>query len=115
MRANVRTKPSGTATLSKLKARLDDLEDAFALMQAQRNGPSADAWPDALVQRMLASESLLRLWREHRGLTLESLSQQTGVAKGYLSEIESGKKPGSVATLKKCAEVLLIDLDDLVS
>ncbi|RVQ06666.1 helix-turn-helix domain-containing protein, partial [Sinorhizobium meliloti] len=31
----------------------------------------------------------------------------------YLSEIESGKKDGSLSTMKKIAEALSVDLDDL--
>ncbi len=95
--------------------KLEDIQDELTILRAQsRKGASADAWTDDLAGRMLAGESLLRLWREHRKLSLDQLSRTTGIAKGYLSEIESGKKPGSVASLKKCAKALQIDLDDLV-
>ncbi|HUY67766.1 MAG TPA: helix-turn-helix transcriptional regulator [Alphaproteobacteria bacterium] len=106
--------PISRAEYRALVDRLEDLEDAFDLMQLKAKGPSEDAWPAALVDRMLAGESKLRLWREHRGLTLAQLGKKTGIAKGYLSEVENGKKPGSVAAFKKCARVLRVDLDDLV-
>ena len=108
------SRPITRAEYNALISRLEDVEDSLDLLRAQENGASADAWPDALVERMLEGEHPLRLWREHRGLTLDALSRATGVATGYLSEIESGKKPGSAVTLKKCAVVLDVDMDDLV-
>jgi transcriptional regulator with XRE-family HTH domain len=33
---------------------------------------------------------------------------------GFVSEIESGQKPGTAATLKKIAQVLNIKIDDLI-
>lgn len=102
------------AEYNALLSRLEDLEDALDLLRAQDKGASEDAWPDALVERLLKGEHPLRLWREHRGLTLDALSRAAGVAAGYLSEIEAGKKPGSVASLRKCAIALGVDLDDLV-
>ena len=106
--------PITRAEYEALLERLEDLEDSLDLLRAQERGTVVDAWPEALVNRMLEGEHPLRLWREHRGMTIDVLSRATKVAAGYLSEIESGKKPGSVATLKKCATVLGIDLDDLV-
>ena len=109
------SRPITRSEYNALLARMEDLEDSLDILRAQETGQSADAWPDALVKRMLAGEHPLRLWREHRGLTLDALSRAAGIAAGYLSEIETGKKPGSAASLKKCAVVLKINLDDLVS
>jgi transcriptional regulator with XRE-family HTH domain len=36
------------------------------------------------------------------------------VAYGYLSELESGKKAGSIETLRRIAEALRLDIDDLL-
>jgi transcriptional regulator with XRE-family HTH domain len=35
-------------------------------------------------------------------------------AAGYLSEIESGKKPGSVATYRALAKTLAVSMEELV-
>lgn len=102
------------AEFNALMARLEDVEDALTILCAQAGGMSRDAMPAALVARMLKGEHPLRLWREQRGMTLAQLSKATKVAAGYLNEIENGKKPGSAATLKKCAAALQVDLDDLV-
>lgn len=68
----------------------------------------------ALVECMLDGEHPLRLWREQRGLTLSALAAQAGVGPSYLSEIESGRKPGSIAAFRKLAEALDLSVDDLV-
>ncbi len=69
--------------------------------------------PLEVVDRLLAGENPIRVWREFRGLTVSALAERTGVAKGYLSEIETGKKSGSLNTLRAVATVLDVDLDDI--
>jgi DNA-binding XRE family transcriptional regulator len=61
-----------------------------------------------------AGKSLVPVWREYREMTQTALAEASGVNRVYLSEIESGKKPGSVEALKRIAEALRIGLDDLV-
>ncbi len=97
-----------------MRERMEEMEDRFEILQMQAKGPSDDAWPDALVKRLLDGEAPLKLWREFRKINLSQLSDLTGIAKGYLSEIENGKKPGSASTLKACAKALRVDMDDLV-
>ncbi len=98
-----------------LRARLEDLADAARVREGEaRGGPSPDALPAELVNRLMEGEHPLRIWREHRGLTLAALAERAGVPDGYISEIETGKKPGSIRTLKALAHALDVDLDDLV-
>jgi DNA-binding XRE family transcriptional regulator len=67
-----------------------------------------------LTEAARAGKSLVPVWREYRELTQTALAEASGVNRVYLSEIESGKKPGSVEALKRIADVLQIGLDDLV-
>jgi ribosome-binding protein aMBF1 (putative translation factor) len=113
-----------TMTRAEYEALVEAAEDAEdrAHLAAQEKGERllgteavrADALPVELVERMLDGESPVRIWREHRGLTLGDLADRAGIAPSYVSEIETGRKPGSVAALTKLAGVLGIDLDDLV-
>jgi ribosome-binding protein aMBF1 (putative translation factor) len=73
-----------------------------------------DHLPGELVKRMLAGERPVRLWREQRGLKLGQLADRARIAPSYLSEIESGRKPGSVAALGKLARALGLSIEDLV-
>ncbi len=53
-------------------------------------------------------------FRSHSGITLHELSEITGVAASYLSEIERGLKPGSAATLIRIAQAPGTTIDALV-
>jgi len=70
--------------------------------------------PAAAVQRMLEGENPIRVWRELRGLRAAEVAKECGVSAAYFSEIETGKKEGSVTVLKKIAEALNVKVDDLI-
>ncbi|MBR0663264.1 helix-turn-helix domain-containing protein [Roseomonas hellenica] len=93
---------------------------AFAAFDADvaRRGLDAvldEALPIDAVERIADGESPLRVWREHRGLTASALAAASGVAVSYISEIETGKKPGSAATLAKLAKALRTSVDVLIA
>jgi len=69
--------------------------------------------PDELMRRELAGESPIKLWREHRGLTQQELANRSGISKPYLSQIETGKRQGTVETLSALARSLDVPLDVL--
>src|ERR1700737_4842397 len=64
------------------------------------------------VDRLIARENPVRVWREHRGYSLRQLGERAGIGIGYLSQIENGERKGTVDTLKKIAAALDVDLDD---
>lgn len=66
-----------------------------------------------VVKRELEGASPLLAWREYRGLTQHQLAAASGVTRVLISQIETSKRTGSVATLKKLAEALGCALDDL--
>ena len=88
------------------------IEDAEATAAYYRT-LGRETVPHELVRRLLAGESPVRVWREHRGLSLRQLTERAGIGVGYLSQIENGARKGTVATLKKIATALDVDLDDL--
>ena len=75
----------------------------------------ADYLPGALVDRLLAGESPVRVWREHRGMTSRRVATEAGVSVSDLSEIETGRKPGSPTALRAVAQVLRVPMADLVT
>ena len=70
--------------------------------------------PSAYVYRMLDGENRIAVWREYRGLTAKALAEAAGITQAYLSQIESGKRDGTIGTMKKIAEALKLTIDDLV-
>jgi transcriptional regulator with XRE-family HTH domain len=59
--------------------------------------------------------ALLRAVRRQRGLTLESLAEQTGLTKSYLSKIERRQSTPSIAVALKVARALDVDVAQLFS
>jgi DNA-binding XRE family transcriptional regulator len=70
--------------------------------------------PDEIIRRELAGESSIKLWREHRGLTQQELADRAGISKPYLSQIETGKRQGTVDTLAALARALDVPFDVLI-
>jgi transcriptional regulator with XRE-family HTH domain len=70
--------------------------------------------PSAIVDAILDGQNRVRVWREHRGLTAAALAKQAGIASAYLSQIETGKREGTVEADRKLASALGITLDDLI-
>lgn len=70
--------------------------------------------PADIVRRLVDGENKVKVWRNHRGMSGRDLAVAAGVSPPFISEIESGKKEGSVSVMKKIAEALRVDLDDLV-
>jgi DNA-binding XRE family transcriptional regulator len=96
-----------------------DAEDAAdsAAVEAFRRRLAAgeeELIPAEMVMRMVAGESPVRVWREHRGLTMAALADRAGIAQPYLSQIETDKRDGTAQTMKKLAEALDVTVDDLI-
>ena len=69
----------------------------------------------AEVNRMLDDGvSAVTIWREREGLTQRELATAAAISQSYLAEIESGKKPGSLAAMAAIAKVLRIPIEHLV-
>jgi DNA-binding XRE family transcriptional regulator len=91
-------------------------EDVAAYDEAKRRlvAGEEESVPSAVVARILAGENLVRVWREHRGLTVSALAERAGIAQPYLSQIETGKREGTLQTMKKIADALKLTVDDLI-
>ncbi|MCW6506655.1 helix-turn-helix domain-containing protein [Lichenifustis flavocetrariae] len=104
------------AEFDRIVELLEDAQDAAAADNISRKLLSGEEelLPAAFVDRALADESLVRLWREHRHLTEEMLAGQADIPVQTLYEIEQGTRESSVAVLKAIAVALQVGLDDLV-
>ena len=89
----------------------EDLEDTLAAIEAD-DGVRV---PHEVALAIINGGRPIRAYREYRGLTLQELSNRTGLAISYISEIERGRKSGSVSALARIATALGTTLDVLVS
>jgi DNA-binding XRE family transcriptional regulator len=96
----------------------EDAADALALAEVRAREAAGDAEyvPIQLAERIfVGGEHPVRVWREHRGLTLATLGRESGIAPSYVSEIEHGKKRGSVRALAALAKALRVNIEDLLA
>jgi len=105
--------------VAELEHRLEAAEtenDALALRLAiiEDAVTGGERVPVAIVEQLSSGEAPVRVWREYRGLSLRALAKEAGLSPALLSEIENGKKEGSLKTLAALARALRVNFDDLV-
>lgn len=104
------------AEYRRLCAAEEDLSDIHAALavQARIDAGTEELVPESVACRLMDGEPPLRVWREYRGLTQAALSRAAGVSRVQIVEIEAGRRTGSVLTLRRLADALRLDLDDVV-
>jgi ribosome-binding protein aMBF1 (putative translation factor) len=70
--------------------------------------------PKEFVDRLAKGENAVRVLREWRGVTQMYLSLKTNLSQGYISDIENGRRTGTLAALRRIADALKVPLDLLV-
>lgn len=89
---------------------LEDAADAEAL----RLGRADEPIPMSMADR-LRRDNPVRVWREHRGMTATEPAAAADISNSQLSAIENGESSGSVAALRRMANILQVTVDDLLS
>lgn len=112
------TTPNGETLVVLPLAEYEDLLDKADIAAADKvraniAAGSDEFVPSEIVNRLIAGENPVKVWRSHRGMTAKDLAAQAGLSAPYVSEIEGGKKEGSLSAMKRIAEALGVDLDDL--
>ena len=105
-----------TVTLTRkeydaLVNRNDELEDKLAALDAD----DGSRVPHEVALAIIRGKSPVFAFRNHLGITLRELSERTGIAASYLSEIERGHKPGSASALARIAGALGTKIDALMN
>lgn len=73
-----------------------------------------EMFPAEAIERQLKGESPVKVCRDYRGLTQAQLAKKTGLSPMYVSQIETGRRQGSLIALRVIAEALAVDLGDLL-
>lgn len=105
--------------VAELTHRLEEAEDendalTLRLAVIEDTVTGAEHVPVEIVERLSSGAAPVRVWRKHRGLSLRALAERAAISPALLSEIETGKKDGSLKTLAALARALGVDIDDLV-
>jgi DNA-binding XRE family transcriptional regulator len=99
----------------RLRAAAEDLADlqSYDRAKAALVGGGDELIPSDYANRLLDGENPLRVYRDLRGMTQATLAARAGVNRVTVAEIETGRKQGSVASLRALAGALDVTLDDL--
>lgn len=100
----------------RLRKAAEELSEvrAFDRAKAALEAGDDELVPAEYVNRILAGESPLRVFRDFRGFTQQGLAEAAKVNRVQIADIEAGRSTGSVATVKKLAEALGLSVDELV-
>ncbi len=107
---------AAAARAERLEAIDEDRADATQARRGlERVAAGEDEFvPFTLAERILDGEHPVRVWREYRGLTGAKLAKRAGATQSYISNIETGKRQGSLQTMMAIARALGVDVEDLV-
>lgn len=79
-----------------------------------KKGNGDDTLPDEILQKLAVGEqSAIKIIRKYRGMTQDDLANACGLSRPYLTELETGRKDGSIKSLKAIAGALGVPLERL--
>lgn len=93
------------ALWERVREAVEDAEDGAAFDRAAA-ADDGSRFPAAVMRAELDGTHPVRAWREFRQLTIQALADAAGLSGPYVSQIECGKRTGTVTTLKKLALAL---------
>lgn len=103
------------ALLAKAAEAAEDEGTARLVARARREiAADTPLLPKHVVDRLAKGGNPVRVLREWRDVTQLYLSFKTGLSQGYLSDVETGRRKGTAAALRRIADVLKVPLDLLV-
>jgi len=59
-------------------------------------------------------DSPVKILRKYRGMTQSELARRASISRPYLTEIETGKKEGSIRAIKALADALDVNISVLI-
>lgn len=93
----------------------EDAEDIMAANKAMAELKSGadETIPAEMVYRLCDGANPVAEWRKHRGMTQAALAGVAEVSQAAIAAIEKGKRTPSVSLLRKLADALGVDMDNL--
>jgi len=95
----------------KLISSLEDFKDIQEVKEHVQN--QSETFPMDVVLALSKGENPIKVYRKYRGLSQVTLAKKINVSKQYISQLESGKRDGTVPVLKAISKTLGIDLEDI--
>lgn len=94
----------------------EDIEDIISIKLSQERIKKGEdeVIPWEISKRICTDESLVKIWREYRGLTPKELNKQTGISLSVISKLENNKQELDIVKLKALSKALCVEYDDLL-
>ncbi len=100
------------ALVAKAAEADEDAGTARLVARARKEiAAGAPLLPKDVADRMANGENAVRVLREWRDMTQVHLSFKTNISQSHISDIESGRRTGTSATLRTIATALKVPLD----
>lgn len=90
-----------------------EVSEDVAVYRAAKAMAQEEVVPAEVVNRILDGESALTVWRERRRMAQAALARAAGLSTAYVSQIEAGKRVGTVTALRGMGKALKVGLDGL--
>ena len=85
------------------------------LVNNQSEPDESDVWfPHEVVGANIRGDSLIKAWREYRGMTQEELATKVGIKQPALARLEKTDANPRTSTLKKLADAMDITVEQLI-
>lgn len=97
----------------RLAAHAQVLVDDTAVERGRYRDASIRA-PQEVIDAESAGVHPVKAWREYRTLTQEQLAASAGISKPFLSQIENGKRRGTITVLSALSQALSVPVDALM-
>ncbi|MBV9136134.1 MAG: helix-turn-helix transcriptional regulator [Hyphomicrobiales bacterium] len=96
---------------------LEDAADAtrHAAAIAKLKRGESETLTSKEMKALLAAPKPLAFWRRKRGLTQAALAKRGGISQSYLASLETGRRQGDPALIKRLAQALSLRMEDLVA
>lgn len=103
------------AEFERLVDLAEDKVDVSAAVAAERRRDAGEEYvPFDLINRIIAGENALKVWRKHRGLTQVALAKKAGISHGFVAFLEKDKRNAGLETWQSLAKALAVDLIDIL-
>lgn len=95
---------------NKIQSQLEELEDIKSYI-TEKNNPGETIPIELVEELVMRNDSKISIMRKYRGYSVKELSKLADITDSYLSQIESGKRKGTIDIYKKLGKILDIDLE----
>ena len=95
----------------QLIASLEDYNDIQEIKTHIAN--KEETFPLSIAKALSEGNNPLKVYRQYRKISQESLATKANVSKQYISQLENGERDGTTRVLKAIAKALTVDLEDI--